>query len=212
MIDQPRQNRIRLACWDEWGFSAGAPMWEGDVPQAVAAPGAKVVVTNVVRTQNKFSFHVEAEAPGRVLVNSGYDRGFRSNVGTVAEENKLLVLDVPQGSHDVRMEYWPHGLSLGFFLTFVGLAGSIAGFVKLGKAAPTKPSPTPATRETKRGRRTGPFLCRRQRRRGDARPLEGRRGDARPLEGRRGDARPLEGRRGDARPLEGRRGGLISGP
>lgn len=150
MIDQPRQNRIRLACWDEWGFSAGAPMWEGDVPQAVAAPGAKVVVTNVVRTQNKFSFHVEAEAPGRVLVNSGYDRGFRSNVGTVGEENKLLVLDVPQGSHDVRMEYWPHGLTLGFFLSFVGLAGSIAGFVKLGKAARTKPSSTPATRETKR--------------------------------------------------------------
>jgi hypothetical protein len=150
MIDQPRQNRIRLACWDEWGFSAGAPRWEGDVPQAIAAPGAKVVVTNVKRTQNTFSFHVEAEAQGRVLLNSGYDRGFRSNVGAVGEENKLLVLDVPPGSHDVHVKYWPHGLTLGFLLSFAGLAGSAAAFVRLGRKAPTKTTPTLATRESPR--------------------------------------------------------------
>ena len=133
LIDQPRQNRMRLACWDEWGFSAGAPMWDGDVPQARPAPGQDAIVEVANRTQNKFSLEIVANAPARILINSGYDRGWRTNVGTLSDQEKLLVLDVPAGRHTVKLEYWPHGLTLGFVLAFVGLVGSIAAFVKLSR-------------------------------------------------------------------------------
>lgn len=133
MIDQPRQNRMRLACWDEWAFSAGAPMWEGDVPQARPGPGEKAVVEVVRRTQNKFSIDVVAEAPSRILVNSGYDRGWRSNVGEVRDQDKLLVVDVPAGRHHLSLEYWPHGLTAGLVLTMLGLLGSIVAFSRLSR-------------------------------------------------------------------------------
>ncbi len=135
MIDQPRQNRMRLACWDEWGFGAGAPMWDGDVPQARPAPGAAARVETVRRTQNTFTLDVVADQPSRVLVNGTYDRGWRTDVGTLADEGKLLVLDLPAGRHHVTLRYWPHGLTLGFVLTALGLVGSAVAMRRLGKRA-----------------------------------------------------------------------------
>jgi hypothetical protein len=125
MIDQPRQNRIRLECWDEWGFGAGAPLWEGDVPQARATSSA-VHVANVRRTQNTFAFDVDAQVPSRVLLNSTYDRGWTSTVGTVQEQSKLLVVDVPAGHSQVLVKYWPRWIGPGLLLTAIGLCVSIA--------------------------------------------------------------------------------------
>ncbi len=133
MIDQPRQNRMRLACWDEWAFSAGAPMWEGDVPQARTAPGQSAIVEVANRTQNTFTIDVVAEAPSRILVNSGFDRGWRTNVGEVHDMDKLLVVDGPAGRHRVMLEYWPHGLTAGFVLTALGVVGSGLAFSRLSR-------------------------------------------------------------------------------
>lgn len=128
-LDQPRQNRGRLDCWDEWNFTAGAPQWTGDVPQAKARD-ANVVVEVANRTQNTFTIDVDAKAAGRVLVNVPYDRGWRTNVGEAVNENKLLVIDVPAGRHRIKLEYWPHGLTAGLFLTAIGGAAVIAFFVR----------------------------------------------------------------------------------
>ena len=35
-IDQPRQNRGRLECWEEWVPYSAAALWMGDLPQAKA--------------------------------------------------------------------------------------------------------------------------------------------------------------------------------
>jgi hypothetical protein len=127
-IDQPRQNRGRLDCWEEWNFTAGAPQWQGDVPQA-RSNDPNVVVEVANRTQNTFTIDAEAKAPGKILVNVPYDRGWRTDVGTVVDEAKLLVVEVPEGRHRIHLQYWPHGLTIGFLLTGVGLALSIAYLV-----------------------------------------------------------------------------------
>lgn len=122
MIDQPRQNLSRLMCWDEWGFGQGAPLWTGDVPQARAGSPA-ATVTNVTRTPNTFRFDVVATAPARILLNSTYDKGWRSNVGTTAEASQQLLLDVPPGSHQVFVRYLPKTFRTGATITMFALLG-----------------------------------------------------------------------------------------
>lgn len=129
-LDQPRQNRAFLGCRSyEWPANYGAPVWSGDVPQARPKPDAEgLTVTNVVRTQNTFTFDVEAREPGRVLVNSAHAPGWRSSVGTVGEEHTLLVLDVPAGTHHVRMRYWPRMLTPGLVITGLTFVGIFVGW------------------------------------------------------------------------------------
>ena len=129
-IDQPRQNRGRLACWDEWNFTAGAPLWTGDVPQARAADdGAVVEVAN--RTPNTFTLDVDVKRDGaRVLVNGAWDRGWRTSVGALASQNKQIVLTLPAGRHRVKLRYWPEGLDAGIALTITGIAGVLLFFTR----------------------------------------------------------------------------------
>lgn len=128
IIDQPRQNLGRLACWEEWGFGAGAPLWLGDVPQARAA-SPEATVTNVHRTPNTFVFDVVTAVPARVLLNTAYEKPWRSTVGTLGEENHQLVLDVGAGSHHVRVRYRPRLLIPGAVLTGGSLLGIVGFFL-----------------------------------------------------------------------------------
>jgi hypothetical protein len=134
-IDQPRQNRGRLECWGEWNFTAGAPQWQGDVPQARSTdPNVTVEVAN--RTQNTFSIDIDAKAPGRVLVNVPFDRGWRTTWGEVKNQDKLLVVDVPAGRKRIELKYWPNGLTLGFVVSALGLAASLAFLFRRRVARP----------------------------------------------------------------------------
>lgn len=137
-LDQPRQNRGRLACADSWPFTEGAPVWTGDVPQARAADdNATVEVAN--RTPSTFTIDVDVRAPAKVLVNTPYETGWRTNVGTTHDENKLLVLELPPGRHHVKVKYWPKGLTAGLVLTAIGLLASIAWLARRSLRAPSSP-------------------------------------------------------------------------
>jgi hypothetical protein len=125
-IDQPRQNQGRVECWEEWNFTQGAPLWQEDLPQA-RGDGKKIVVESVTRTQNTFTIGVNAQSVGLLRVNSPYERGWRTDVGTIENDRKLLAVAVPPGRSIVHLRYWPHGLTAGFGLTSLGLA-SVAAF------------------------------------------------------------------------------------
>jgi hypothetical protein len=129
-VDQPLQNRGRMSCALAWAFSAGAAVWPGDVPQARAKEPSVVKVEVANRTQNTFTIDFVAERPSRIYLNSGFERGFRSDVGEVTSENLLLALDVPAGRHRAHVSYVPKGLYAGFFLTIVTLFGCAAFFAR----------------------------------------------------------------------------------
>jgi hypothetical protein len=123
-LDQPKQDRSWLGCRSfEWPANGDAPVWVGDLPQAKSAEGTGIVVRNVTRTQNTFTFDVEAAQPGRVFVNSAHASGWRSNVGSVVDDRTLLALDVPAGTHHVKMRYWPKMLTPGIAVTAVTIVG-----------------------------------------------------------------------------------------
>lgn len=128
-VDQPLQNRGRRMCMLAWAFSSEAATWTGDVPQARAKDASvKVEVAN--RTQNTFTIDAVAERPGRILVNSGFERGWRSDVGTVTQENLLLAVDVPAGRHRIHLSYVPKGLYAGFAVSLVTFLGCTVYFVR----------------------------------------------------------------------------------
>lgn len=128
MIDQPRQNIGRLACWDEWGFGAGAPLWTGDVAQ-VRAKNADATIGASKRTPNTFTFDVDAKAPARILINSTYDKSWRTTVGTTSEVDKQLVVDVPPGKHHVRVYYRPRTFYPGVAITLLTALGAVVYWV-----------------------------------------------------------------------------------
>jgi hypothetical protein len=131
-INQPQQNRGRLQCWEEWAFEQDAAVWTGDLPQArTSTPGS--TVSNVSRTQNTFTFDIDGTAPAHVQLNSGFDRGWRASQGVAVRDVKLLAVDVPPGFHHVVVKYWPHGLTVGLWITGFSLIGVIAFFVWDGR-------------------------------------------------------------------------------
>ena len=125
-LEQPTQNRGRVnMCWDEWAFEKGAPLWEGDVPQVKLIDSGAGVIHVSKRTQNTFVFEVEAQVPTRVVLNSTYDGGWQTTVGTTANDHHLLAIDVPQGVSHVRVAYRPYGLVPGLVLS--GLSFPLVG-------------------------------------------------------------------------------------
>jgi hypothetical protein len=132
LIDQPRKNEGRTECWEEWNFTQGAPLWKGDVPQA-KSNDKNVVVNSVTRTQNTFTIDVSANAKGTVRVNSPYERGWRTDIGSIENDQGLLVVAVPQGRSLLHLRYWPHGLTAGFAVSALGLAAVVLFFLREGR-------------------------------------------------------------------------------
>jgi hypothetical protein len=123
-IDQPRQNRAYLWCRAAWTWYSDAPLWEGDVPQARPIDdGAVVEVAN--RTHNTFELDVDVKRPSRVLLNSAYDRGWQSDVGTTVENAHQLAIDLPPGRYKVHVKYWPRKMTTGIVITVLGVVGSL---------------------------------------------------------------------------------------
>ena len=54
-------------------------------------------------------------------MNSTYDRGWRSDRGTVSEMRKMLAVDVPAGKYTLHVKYWPHGLTAGLVISTFSL-------------------------------------------------------------------------------------------
>jgi hypothetical protein len=128
-LDAPQLNAPDLGCWEEWAFERDAPLWLGDVPQAKPFT-SNVQVASVDRTPNTFTIAVNADGPGRLLLNSTYDRGWRADRGEVLEQGKMLAVDVPAGAYTLHVRYWPHGLTLGLVLTGLSTLALLALLVR----------------------------------------------------------------------------------
>lgn len=124
-MNQPSQNRAWLGCRAYFPSHEQAALWEGDVPQARAVDDAVAVVSSS-RTNNTFSLAVDASRPGRVRLNSAYDKHFHTSVGETQNDDDVLAVDVPAGHHEIRIWYWPRLLGLG-----LAISGTTAAIIAL---------------------------------------------------------------------------------
>ena len=143
-LDQPAQNRGEISCYDEWGFGQGSHLWEGNRPQARATDdGAIVEAAN--RTQNTFNIDVVAQRPGaRVLLNTVYDDDWKTNVGRTVNLGNQLAIELPViGRFHIHAADRPRTFVAGAILTVLGIAGTIAFFVRDARRRRRAPTSVP---------------------------------------------------------------------
>ena len=140
-IDQPRQNRGRMQCYDEWGFGDGAQLWDGDVPQARAIDDG-AVVEGASRTQNTFTIDVVATRPARIALNTVYDDDWKTDVGSTFNQGHQLAVDVPAGHHHLRVRCWPRTFNAGVGLSLMGMLGSAAWLLRSRRRTPLVGAPS----------------------------------------------------------------------
>jgi hypothetical protein len=110
-----------------------SPLLRGDLPaEEYPASPAQGTVKRLSWSPNAIELEVDAREPMNVRVNQNWAPAWRTNIGTVKSEQKLLTVDVPAGKHIVRLEYRDYGL---IACLLVSLATLLALLVLLARDA-----------------------------------------------------------------------------
>ncbi len=97
---------------------AESPNLRGDLPaEEYALDPAKATVKRVRWTPNEIELEVVAQSPATVIVNQNYSKKFRASVGKVIDFTGLLAVEVPAGTHRLRIVYRDYVLYFGLFLS-----------------------------------------------------------------------------------------------
>ncbi|QQR90039.1 MAG: hypothetical protein IPJ88_18095 [Myxococcales bacterium] len=70
---------------------------------------------------NTISLNATLGQRTRVLINQNWHPGWKSNVGTVLSHEGLLAIDLPQGSHQLRLRFLPRSAIGGFLSSLSAL-------------------------------------------------------------------------------------------
>lgn len=95
-------------------------------------------VQRVKWTPNAIDLHVVAWRGTRVIINQNWNKHFKSTVGRVVNHKGLLAIDVPAGTHDLRVAYRDRVFDVCIVisgLTLLGLVIYAAWFVRVRVAA-----------------------------------------------------------------------------
>jgi hypothetical protein len=83
-----------------------SPFLRADLPaEEYPLDPAKATVQRVRWTPNELELDVVAKEPSTVVVNQNWERHWVSNVGTVVNKDGLLAVDVPAGTHRLRLSF-----------------------------------------------------------------------------------------------------------
>lgn len=122
----PRLGVGSARCYEAMTFEVARGLWNGDVPQARVEGGAGEVRT-WGRTTSRAWAEVALTAPARVVFNQNWAPGWRASVGTARADarGRLVVDDVPMGTHRVALVYRPPTLVPALCLTGLGLLATL---------------------------------------------------------------------------------------
>jgi hypothetical protein len=114
----PQQELASAQCYEPLPWPVPEGLWIGDVPQARVMGGGRVLdwghTTNTVWTD------IDLSAPGRIVFNQTFARGWQSTHGPVVDDAGLLALDVKAGRQRIELRYRPPEMAVSIATTLVG--------------------------------------------------------------------------------------------
>jgi len=131
-----------LSCYDAYPVPQ-SPLLRGDLEaEEYFADPTNGTVRRVSWSPNRIELDVDAARPGRLLVNSNWHPGWRSNVGDVVNDKGLLAIDLPAGKQAVTLRFAPRS-TLGGALVSVAALLALIALVARGRSK----APPPGARE-----------------------------------------------------------------
>ena len=112
-----------LSCYETHRL-AQSPLLRGDLlAEEYLAPASRDAgsVKRVSWSPNRVGLHVDVTRPSRVFVNQNWAPGWQASAGTVVNNEGLLSVDVPAGSHDVTLSFRPWSTLGGAAVTATAL-------------------------------------------------------------------------------------------
>jgi hypothetical protein len=141
----PRRNVGTPYCYEVIEWNVAPRLWVGETAQVRMADRSEGEIHAWTRTTNAFSVEVTLPAPARVHFNTNYTDDWSSNVGLVASDEGLLAVDLPAGTHSVRVVMTPRDWPWSPLVSFGGLL-LCAGLVSFGggrrRSSSRRDSPT----------------------------------------------------------------------
>lgn len=104
-----------------------SPALRADLPaEEYPLDPTKATVQRLEWTPNRIELAVDAKEPTRIIVNQNWNAHFRASVGRVVSHEGLLAVDVPAGTHRLRIAYVDRGFDVGLVMASVTLLGLLA--------------------------------------------------------------------------------------
>jgi hypothetical protein len=117
----PAMSRGSLTCFDDYDIAQSTEL-RGDLPaEEYLRDAGAGTVRRVTWTPGRIDLHVELTRPSRVIVNQNAYTGWRANVGDVVSADGLLAVDLPAGTHELTLQFWPRSAVAGMWTTLFGL-------------------------------------------------------------------------------------------
>jgi hypothetical protein len=128
----PRLNLGTPQCYaGAMNWVVSRALWTGDKPQVRVAAGDGTV-EDLRHTPSAWSADIDMKTAGRVWFNQNFADGWRVNVGSIANDQDLLAVDLPAGRHTVQLRYAPSELLWCVLLSALGFAAiGLVGFWRL---------------------------------------------------------------------------------
>lgn len=110
-----------LHCFEEQALPT-SPLLRGDLPQEeYAAPGSDADVERVSWSPHRIVLRVRARGEALVRVNQNWSAAWKTDVGVVEADQRLLAVRVPAGEHLVTLRHADGAVRVGFVITAVSL-------------------------------------------------------------------------------------------
>lgn len=134
------QNLGSLSCWEVHPV-VESPKLRGDLAQEeyLADPTAGRVERRSF-SANRVAVHAELTRASRMYVNQNWHPGWRAEPFPVVNDEGLLAVDLPAGSHDVELRFAPSSARTGAAVSGVGLVAVLA-LAWLGRRRGGPPTP-----------------------------------------------------------------------
>ena len=124
------QNEGTPHCYEVNPVPTAKGLWYGPGPQMRLQNPQLGEIRDIVFSPNRWSAEVQLSAPARLIVNQNFQRFWQldSSPGTLVNAQGQLAVDLPAGTQQVVLRYWPDHLGVFIGLSLFSLFASLGAW------------------------------------------------------------------------------------